>query len=173
MRNLSVWLALVILTVLAAAVYEPTTGFAGGTQATARHNLSQPGSPPEMIPACVPTPAAVQAPAEVPACVPLARLALEQGDRLASDPAQSEQALAHYRACLALEPAGGEPAWFAQARERVQALQARLAPKGTVQSLATKLQAAELASLESIAVSDRSTRAISVGPEGLVYEDEP
>jgi hypothetical protein len=87
MRTLSVSLALVTLTVLAAAVYEPTTGFAGGAQATALHASSQKCRPLAEEPAAVPTPAAVQTSAEVPAYVPLARLALERGDRLASDPA--------------------------------------------------------------------------------------
>jgi hypothetical protein len=63
----------------------------------------------------------------------------------------------------------------------VLALQARLAPKGTVHRLANKivnkienkLEAAELASVENVTVSNRPTQAISVGPEGLVYEEEP
>lgn len=161
MRTLTLSLAFVILTGLAMAVYVPTTGLAEG----ARHSVT-------------PAPA-------IP--VDLATATLQQADALAADPTQTERALAHYRACLTLEAAGGDPQVFAAARQRLQGLLARLAPKGTVRVLAAKVEPAKgqprvLAAktepaparvAEVASPASRSSGAISVGPDGLVYDEAP
>ena len=161
MRTLTLSLAFVILTGLATAVYLPTTGLAEG----ARHSVT-------------PAPA-------VP--VDLATATLQQADALAADPAQSERAVAHYRACLAFEAAGGPTQVFAAARQRLQSLLARSAPKGTVRSLAAKIEPtkgqprvlaaktepAATAMAEVAAPARRSSGTISVGPDGLVYDEAP
>jgi hypothetical protein len=173
MRTLSVSLAFVILTGLAVAVYVPTTGLAEGAR--------QVVTPSPLVK------------------LDLASVALQQADALATDPAQTERAVAHYRACLALESAGGDARIFANARQRLQVLLARTAPKGTVQTLAAKIEptkgqprllavksepTAEAASQavpsptrsltrSPIASPVRSSGAISVGPDGLVYDEAP
>ncbi|MFQ3593146.1 MAG: hypothetical protein SNJ82_08150, partial [Gemmataceae bacterium] len=137
----------------AAVVYEPTTGFAEGARATVAPTTSAPPS------------------------IDLARLALEQANALATDLTQTERALAHYRACLALEETEAAPALFQQARQQLQRLQARLAPKGTVNTLAAKVEPvsepSSAAVVEVVVPSSRPSRAISVGPDGLVYDEEP
>ena len=92
-----------------------------------------------------------------------------------SDP---KRAAVFYRACLALEGAGGDPATFRAAHDRLAALEPKPAPvakpqprKGTVTALATKPEATPEA-VPAKAEAPRE-RAVSVGPDGVVYDERP
>ncbi|MGL4553578.1 MAG: hypothetical protein ACRC33_20645 [Gemmataceae bacterium] len=103
--------------------------------------------------------------------VDLAAAALAKADGLAK--ADPKRAAAFYRACLALEGAGGEPATFRAARERLKAMEAP-APqprKGAVTALAAKV----VPGPEAVPVKADAPRvtAISVGPDGVVYDERP
>jgi hypothetical protein len=114
---------------------------------------------------------------KVPTEPDVAVAALSKADALAKvDP---KRAAAFYRACLALEGAAGDAATFRAARERLKALEtpkpttiAKMPTpvekpqprKGTVTVLAEKIEP----SPEAAPVT-----AVSVGPDGVVYDEQP
>jgi hypothetical protein len=114
--------------------------------------------------------------------------ALAKADALAkTDP---KRAAAFYRACLALEGAAGDPATFRAARARLKALEtpkvtviAKMPTpvptvvekpqprKGTVTALAAKIEPSP--EVEAVKVEATPARAVSVGPDGVVYDEQP
>ncbi len=115
--------------------------------------------------------------------------ALAKADALAKvDP---KRAAAFYRACLALEGAAGDPATFRAARARLKALETpkptliatmptpvptvvieKPQPrKGTVTALAAKIEPSP--EVEAVKVEAVPARAVSVGPDGVVYDEQP
>jgi hypothetical protein len=178
MRTLSVSVALVVLTGLAVCFHQPTTGHAEAAR-------TQPASATaaEATARTKPTTLPVWEMGEAD----LARLLLKRAEQASANPTTYEHALAYYQAALALESlaGGGEP--FVLARQQYDRLLVKAnLPKGQVHALAAKIDSPPATRVQptllprsqpepvaSAPASPAPVRVISVGPDGLVYDEEP
>jgi hypothetical protein len=176
MRTLSVSLALLLLTGLGVVFHQPTTGHAEAAR-TQPVKASEPAAPPTAIPTALPVLEMSEA--------EIARLLLQRAVRASEDPTKYEHALSYCRAVLALESVAGGSESFALARQQYDRLLAqRNPPKGQVHVLAAKIESTPAPRVQQtlirqpLPVSEpkapsTSARIISVGPDGLVYDEEP